>query len=96
MHHLKDKEGKCVYDSKGIIQEFANFYNDLYTSKKPLLTQIKDYLKKLSINDLLLEHKQWIEQPKTEIIHTIKNLKVNKAPGPDGYNVEFYKHFATW
>ena len=81
-----------------ILEEEANFYQNLYTSKKPVLNSEdkriffdnNNHFYTLSNEDSLkLETQITIE----ECYKVLKDMKLNKSPGSDGFTPEFYLYF---
>lgn len=68
----------------------------LYASSTPNEEAIELFLKKCGLSQLKIEHKDCLNKHFTEeeIYESIRCLKLNKAPGPDGYTPEFYKRLA--
>lgn len=95
---LKDKKGDLQANSNQIVQILENYYEQLYSSTKPLVLEIDNFFEqKFLLKQFTLEHKKVLDNPisEKEIIAVIKNTKINKTPGPDGYPIEFYKLFAN-
>lgn len=69
-------------------------YNDVEPNST--INKTQGFLEKLNLPSLSTEEASEMIQPITvqEISDTIKNLKNNKSPGPDGFPGEFYKVFA--
>lgn len=77
MHHLRDKDGKYIYDIKIITQQFMGIYLNLYTSKKSQSATTEKFLQNLNLSKVSAEHRNYIEQPitETEILQTVKKKK---------------------
>jgi hypothetical protein len=92
---LSIEDGENVLTEEGEIREhILRFYKDLFGSVPDteihLGLDIWEGARRVSSedNDMLLQ--PFLEQ---EIEDTIKDLKSNTAPGPDGFSVAFYKCF---
>lgn len=85
--------GRTLSDPDSIKQTIQTYYNDLY--------QKKYYNQKYSKNYIPLMSKLNSDQSKSlnekisykECMNILKSMPNNKAPGPDGIPVEFYKQF---
>ena len=90
---------KEITDIQEIIKEQTRFYKELYRTRKPKLTEKQKEMffpKHSNLLKVLTEdQKQSCEGDLTqaECLTTLKNMKNNKSPGPDGYTVEFFKFF---
>lgn len=93
---LKDADGKTVVSDKDIQAVFVKFYSELYSSSSPSPSKIQEYLitnfpgKRLSEEQAVVLDAQVSPKEVTDIILSLKN----KAPGEDGFPVEFYKRYA--
>ncbi len=97
IYQIKNKKGKIITNPKEINQNFAEFYAEVYTSigksdQKNIDSFIEGlHLPKLSEKALkALDAEINIE----EVENAIKEFPNNKAPGPDGFSIEFYKRFS--
>ena len=88
--------GNIIQNQNSILNETANFYKDLYTTKIDTTNQEQNNVKFLKcapenkLNEtqkLSCEGNISIE----EIKNTLKQMKHDKSPGIDGIPVEFYK-----
>ena len=88
---------KLVSHPKEIANAFSNYYEQLYdsTTSPNKSEKIKQLLQQINLTKLdQTESKAMIETiTEEEIKNTIKKLKNNKSPGPDGFPGEFYKCF---
>lgn len=90
-------DGTVTCDQKEINRQFMQFYRSLYTcemSSDGTITQILDGLEIKGIEE---SDKVVLDQPISldEIVKVITHLKSGKAPGPDGFPIEFYKKFSA-
>lgn len=89
-----DAQGILCRDSVSIETAFLTFYKNLWTSPElPLaypLEALPSDLPRLSDSNAALLIR---EVTKDEVYRTILDLPVGKAPGPDGFTVDFYRKF---
>lgn len=86
---LKHKDGE-------ILQEFFEFYKNLYTSEAPsfdhTITQFLSSTPRAQSDNPDLSTLE-LDLTQKELLDALRTLKKEKAPGPDGFTVEFYTHF---
>ena len=90
---LKDEKDHEIFDSAEILLLQRNFYEDLYSSIETISINESKYSYLLGNLPILSDYEKLnLEAPYSleELITTIKNSKLNKAPGPDGYSNEFF------
>ena len=92
---LLNVNDRLIEDPDEILKAQCNFYKNLYSSKGDV--EIDD-LKLINIDKLPVitaEDKRVNELPfsEKEISQAVKELKINKTPGTDGFTSEFYKYF---
>lgn len=93
---LMDAAGKFTISPEEINQIFQNFYSKLYSSEKdPTKTDVNSFLNNITLPQLSKHQVSTLDSPLTEqeILNALKLMPNNKAPGPDGFPAEFYKHF---
>jgi len=94
---IKDKEGKCHHDNKVINKIFRAFYKRLYSSQSSPSSgdNMNKFFANLNIQESTEEQRQMLNKPieLSEILNCINNLPKGKAPGPDGFTVEFFQKF---
>lgn len=82
---------------KAIANAFFKYYEQLYdsTTSPNKSEKIKQFLQQINLTKLDQNESKVIAETITEeeIKNTIKKLKNNKSPGPDGFPGEFYKYF---
>ena len=81
-----------------ILQEQVGFYADLYSCKckEDSYTELRKlFLNNSSIPKLDMEAKQLCNEPLSllEISNALKEMALDKSPGPDGLTTNFYKCF---
>ena len=90
---MEKENGERLTNQQDILNEVTNFYTKLYEAKET---------EDVNLNNILSNHpkisevdKEKLEGPitYTEAANTLKNMKNNKSPGPDGFTNEFYKFF---
>lgn len=91
---VKDASGNIISDPLLVPQVFVDYFSDLLSPKegllRPSLEEVQRYVRKpLSQDQVVL-----LGLPVTdaEIKSTLFSLAKGKAPGPDGFPAEFYKH----
>ena len=99
IHKIKNRQGIVITDPSEINKCFAQFYEELYQSKSngadphlmntfladsQLPTLSEDAVKVMDADITLVE-----------ILTAISQFPNNKAPGPDGFVIEFYKKFQS-
>lgn len=94
---LHGQHGKEIIDQTEILQEVRNFYVSLYSSRDDSLTDIalEEVLPDPKIPKLSIQEKEILDKPITlvELAATLKRMKNEKSPGPDGFTAEFLKMF---
>lgn len=94
INEIQATDGSIKSDPKDINKQFKLFYSALYTSES---VHDNRFLDNLDLPTISEEDKASLEQPVSvvEIGQAIKLMKTKKAPGPDGYPIEFYKTFTN-
>lgn len=96
LSHVTNNENDDIYDQHAITEEVYNFYKDLYSSHDRYLTNVdlketvSHFVRKLSKSEAMS-----LEGPVNygEVLKSLKSMKNNKSPGPDGFTIEFFKFF---
>lgn len=94
IHKVKSKQGTCLTTIKDI--KCKEFYKTLYSSKQILDPTIWKAFLKILISALLHKKITFLNKDSTpeELKETIKTLKGDKTPGPDGLPCKLYRTFA--
>ncbi len=79
--------------------EFKKYYQALYKSdfdNENINTEIENFLDGLPIPKINTVHKDLLDAgiSEEEVLGAINSLQNNKAPGPDGFPIEYFKVFA--
>ncbi len=90
-------DGRNILEQKDILQAVKSFYKKLYSSRDDDLEDVDldILLQEENIPKLDTEQRDTLDFSLTldELAVTLKEMKNDKSPGPDGYTVEFYKFF---
>ena len=88
-------KGKIISKQEDIFDAQKKFYCDLYSepNKNTKLDSIENYLQMIDLSHISFADDELCESELTlfEIKMAIKELAINKTPGPDGLPNEFYK-----
>lgn len=89
---LRDATGvltKCVFKKLDIP---VDYFQRFYSLEELDGGRIMEFLDNLTLPRLSEEHTNMLEAPihQEKIMGAIKGLKMNSAPGPDGFALEFY------
>lgn len=85
-----------VTDPVAINKTFQSFYFSLYRSEFPTdTTEMNEFLANLQIPTIKPDQEKELDTPLSleELKSSIKAMQSNKAPGPDGLPIEFFKKF---
>lgn len=91
---VRTPEGNVTFDSQTINDTFANFYRNLYKAESVNLQEhLSNYLNTIFLPTVSETDRTSLNAPftKEEIWLAIESMPSNKAPGPDGFPLEFYK-----
>lgn len=95
--HIKEinHNNTKITTSEKILDTFKDYYETLFTKEPINEMLLPEFLENLP--NLSDESKEICEGPITysECLQTLKQMKNNKSPGPDGLTKEFYLHFFT-
>lgn len=94
---IKNSSGILVTDPKEISASFKLFYSTLYKSEFPTnTTKMNQFLDNLENPTIDCDRVKELDAPLSleELLLSIKAMQSNKAPGPDGFTVEFLKKFS--
>lgn len=91
-HKIENKEGHIIKETQSIQKIQVEFYSDLYQSRNIDLHKKDKFLNVLS-RKFSQESKDILNKDVTldELYNSVKKMKPNKTPGPDGIIIEFYK-----
>lgn len=78
-----------------INDEFKQFYCDLYSSEPVDNIKLTEFLDGIPFPQIPSEDRLQINKEISinEVVQAIKSMQSSKAPGPDGFIIEFYKSF---
>ena len=95
---IKDGSGALQEDLDAINSVFSSFYESLYRSELPSdLADMHTFLDALQFPPIDPELVNQLHSALTiqELNSALQNMQNNKAPGPDGFPVKFFKAFQT-
>jgi len=94
IRRLINSDDQTVTNPKDIHEMIWQYYSSLYT-EKPKQKAMDSLLEHSWIPKINLSDTQYLETEVTleEITEALRELPEGKAPGPDGFSVEFYKKF---
>ncbi|KAF7808425.1 reverse transcriptase [Senna tora] len=93
---IQDDSGKWTDDYQTIQQIRISYFKDIFTERNPVqVNDIVNKLQKYQIPSLQNNHIDILNKPftKEEYLSALHQMKLDGAPGLDGYNVRFYKNF---
>lgn len=96
IYSIKSRNGTTLTDPQKINKCFADFYADVYqTQGKVDVNIIKNFFTKLDMPKLSEEAVRAMDEDITlkEISSAISSFPNNKASGPDGFGIEFFKMY---
>jgi len=95
---IRKLNGELTIDPEEINETFATFYSNLYTSEiMNDSTDMEHFFNNLQAPSISRIHRTNTDLPlqQAEIINAIMAMQSGKAPGPDGYPIEFFKTFSN-
>lgn len=96
INNIKTPSGKVTVDPSEINDSFRQFYENLYTSDCCHTSEEQDlFLDQLQFQTLTEDTQQELDRNLSieEISQAIQSINSGKAPGLDGFTIEFYKTF---
>lgn len=93
---IQDPSGTYTQSPEDINQIFYKFYQNLYTkAKEPNPQDIQGFLNNIHLPKISIEQLAVLDAPITinDLENALSKMPIGKAPGPDGFPVEFLKHF---
>lgn len=91
------QSGDLSHNPTKIMDAFLQYYAELYKPRPPQLGKPQqEFLNSLLLPSLSKEHSDLLESPfsQSEVLDTIKSLKLGSAPGLDGFSTGYYRKFA--
>lgn len=83
---------KMITDHKDIKEAFVKYFSSFYKSKHVKQRDIENYLDEFKITSIPDKINEELNKDITEEIdEVIKQMKLNKSPGPDRFTAVFYK-----
>lgn len=93
IHSIRDSTGSLTTDPTVINTIFKSYYSSLYESESPPdPAEMTSFFENLSAPTVDPDVADGLDAPFSlqEIAAAIKSIQSNKAPGPDGFGVEFF------
>jgi hypothetical protein len=84
--------GSLTYNPEEIKEHIVQFYSRLFTDN----CRWRPIPEILPLQSIDMEESRWLEREfeEEEVLKVVKNMKGDKAPGPDGFSMDFIK--ACW
>ena len=91
INRIRDEKGEVTTDPAEIQGIMRDYYKQLYAIKMDNLEEMDTFLEKYNLLRLNQEEIENINRPMTsaEIETMIKNLPINRSPGPYGFTGKF-------
>ena len=95
INKIRNENGEITTDNTEIQRIIRDYYQQLNVNKMDNLEEMDKFLEKYNFPKLNQKAIEDLNRPitSTEIESVIRNLPVNKSPGPDGLTAEFYQNF---
>ena len=98
VYKVKNSDGILVTDENEIVETFANFFKNVYSSsieKDKVDSNLDNFLKNVNLKQLNAEEKIFIDRPISleELKSAFKGLNKTSSPGIDGLTMEFYETY---
>lgn len=92
---MQSNSGEWVISPEQKLKFFEEYYMQLYASDNPSVDMFEEFVSILDLPNISLEQPKSLSSPISlnEIIIGIDILTTGKAPGLDGFTLEFYKMF---
>lgn len=92
---MQNASGEWEISPKWKLEIFAEYYTQLHNSENPSVEVIEDFFLHLDVSGISPDQFKVLNAPVflKKVMVVIDALKVGKAPGPDGFILEFYKIF---
>lgn len=93
---IQTDDGQNLEGSKDINSEFKKYYEKLYQTEEVTNMEIQKFINNFSIPKLSKADRTLLdaEISEQEVLQAMKSLQNDKAPGPDGYPIEYFKKFS--
>ena len=95
INKVRNENGETTTDNTEMQRSIRDYYQHLYNNKTDNLEKMDEFLEKYNLPKLNQEEIENLNRPITsmEIETVIKNLPINKSPGPNGFTGEFDQKF---
>ena len=95
INRIRNEKREVTTDTVEIQRIMRDYYKQLYANKMDIWEEMDKFLEKHNLLILNQNEIENINRPitSTEFETVIKNLPINKSPGPDGFTGEFYQTF---
>ena len=96
INSLQNKQGILIHNQKKILNELANYYENLYfDNEQSDENNCYDFVTELNLPTITEEECKECDKPITskECLTALSQLSNNKSPELDGLSIEFYKTF---
>ena len=95
---IKSESGEILKTPQDINRRFKEYYKTLYSSEvNPSPDDLETFFSKINLPTLSNEDRENLERPisQAEILAAINNMASGKAPGDDGFSINFFKTFSS-
>jgi len=97
INNIRNKNGEITTGNIETQRIIRDYYQQLYANKMDNLVEMEKFFEKYNFPKQNQEEIENLNRPitSTETETVIRNLPVNKSPGPDSFTVQFYQvvHF---